>query len=207
METEKFFIAKRSERNESGRSFPSGVTAISGMLAIEGLLLVKPKVFADERGYFFESFNIDRYRESGIPADDFMQDNVSCSKRGVLRGLHFQSAPFTQGKLVSVLRGKVLDVVVDIRKESPTFGKYVAVELSAENHHQLWVPAGFAHGFLALEDDTLFSYKVTAPYSKEHEGGIRYDDPDIAIEWPHMEEGMIVSEKDKILPFLKECQL
>lgn len=173
---------------------------------IDGLILIKPKVFVDERGYFFESFNEDRYRAVGIPVDDFLQDNVSCSKRGVLRGLHFQSAPCAQGKLVSVLRGKVLDVAVDIREGSPTFGKYIAVELSSENHHQLWIPAGFAHGFLSLEDDTLFSYKVTAPYSKEHEGGIRYDDPDIGIEWPHIEGGLVVSEKDKVLPLLKECK-
>lgn len=172
---------------------------------IEGLLLVKPGVFTDERGYFFESFNAERYRALGIPADEFVQDNVSCSKRGVLRGLHFQLAPFAQGKLVSVLRGKVLDVAVDIREGSTTFGKHIAVELSSENHHQLWIPAGFAHGFLALEDDTVFSYKVTAPYAKEHEGGIRYDDPDIGIEWPHVEGGLIVSEKDTALPFLKEC--
>lgn len=174
---------------------------------IEGLLLVKPMVFTDERGYFFESFNAERYSELGIPADGFIQDNVSCSKRGVLRGLHFQSAPFAQGKLVSVFRGKVLDVAVDIREDSPTFGRFVAVELSSENHYQLWIPAGFAHGFLALEDDTIFSYKVTAPYSKEHEGGIRYDDPDIGIEWPYVEGGLIVSEKDKVLSFLKDCQL
>lgn len=172
---------------------------------IEGLILLKPKVLADDRGYFFEAFNADRYRESGIPADDFMQDNISSSKRGVLRGLHFQRAPFAQGKLVQVLSGKVLDVAVDIRKESPTFGKYVAVELSAENNHQLFVPAGFAHGFLALFDETIFSYKVTAPYAREHEGGIRFDDPTIGIEWPHIEGGLIVSEKDRSLPMLKEA--
>ena len=182
---------------------------------IEGLILVKPRVFTDERGYFFESFSAERYRELGIPAGAvvpllercdrcFMQDNVSSSKRGVLRGLHFQSAPFAQGKLVSVLHGKVLDVAVDIREGSATFGKHVAVELSEENHHQLWIPEGFAHGFLSLEDDTVFSYKVTAPYSKEHEGGIRFDDPDLGIEWPHVEEGIIVSEKDKALPYLRE---
>ncbi len=175
-------------------------------LLIDGLILLSPKVFTDDRGYFFESFSASRYRELGIPADEFVQDNVSCSGRGVLRGLHFQSAPFAQGKLVSVLRGKVFDVVVDIRRESPTFGKYVAVELSEENHHQLWIPDGFAHGFLALLDGTVFSYKVTAPYSQEHEGGIRYDDPDIGIEWPRIEEGMRLSKKDKMLPSLADCR-
>lgn len=173
---------------------------------IEGLILVKPHVLVDNRGYFLESFNAERYRSLGIPVNDFMQDNISSSKRGVLRGLHFQSAPFAQGKLVQVLSGKVLDVAVDIRKGSPTFGKYVAVELSEENHHQLWIPAGFAHGFLSLDDNTIFSYKVTASYSKEHEGGIRYDDPDIGIEWPQVAEGIMVSEKDNTLPFLKEYQ-
>jgi dTDP-4-dehydrorhamnose 3,5-epimerase len=171
---------------------------------IDGLILLSPKVFADERGYFFESFNAERYREFGIPMDDFVQDNVSSSGRGVLRGLHFQRAPMAQGKLVQVLHGKVLDVAVDIRSDSSTFGKFVAVELSGENHRELWIPAGFAHGFLALEDDTIFSYKVTAPYAKEHEAGIRYDDPDIAIVWPHVEGGLIVSGKDRELPFLKE---
>lgn len=171
---------------------------------IAGLVLIRPKVFADDRGYFFEAFHAERYAASGIPAGDFIQDNVSSSRRGVLRGLHFQQAPMAQGKLVSVLSGKALDVAVDIRSGSPTFGKFVAVELSGENHRELWIPAGFAHGFLALEDDTIFSYKVTAPYSKEHEGGIRYDDPDIAIEWPHVEGELIVSEKDRELPFLKK---
>jgi dTDP-4-dehydrorhamnose 3,5-epimerase len=174
---------------------------------IGGLVLIRPKVFVDDRGYFFESFNADRYREFGIPVDDFVQDNVSCSKRGVLRGLHFQRAPMAQGKLVQVLSGRALDVAVDIREGSPTYGRHVAVELSGENHREFWIPAGFAHGFLSLEDDTIFSYKVTAPYSKEHEGGIRYDDPDIVIEWPHIEGGLIVSEKDKVLPLLKRMQV
>lgn len=170
---------------------------------VEGLVLLKPKAFADERGYFLESFNEERYGTLGIPADRFMQDNISKSKKGVLRGLHFQSDPMAQGKLVQVLWGKALDVAVDIRRGSPTYGKHVAVELSGENHRQFFIPAGFAHGFLALEDDTIFSYKVTAPYSRECEGGIRYDDPDIAIEWPAM-DGLIVSAKDQELPFLKE---
>ncbi len=171
---------------------------------LDGVLIVEPDVYADERGYFFESFSQEKYQAAGIPVEQFVQDNVSKSKKGVLRGLHFQNEPMVQGKLVQVLRGKVLDVAVDIRKESPTYGKYVAVELSEKNHHQLWVPEGFAHGFLTLEDDTIFSYKVTAPYSKEHESGIRYDDPEIGIEWTMETTTLIVSEKDRILPFLSE---
>lgn len=171
---------------------------------IEGLVLLKPKVFSDDRGYFLESFHKDRYLAEGIPADAFVQDNLSKSKKGVLRGLHFQRDPMAQGKLVQVLQGKVIDVVVDIRHGSPTFGKYVMVELSEENHHQFFLPAGFAHGFVALEDDTVFSYKVTNVYSPEHDGGIRFDDPDIGIEWPLQKEELIVSEKDGKLPFLRE---
>ncbi len=173
---------------------------------IDGPMLVRPAAFADERGYFFEAFHCDRYLAMGIPGDRFVQDNISKSKQGVLRGLHFQRDPMAQGKLVQVLRGKALDVAVDIRKNSSTYGKYVSVELSEENHCQLWIPAGFAHGFLALEDNTIFSYKVTAPYSQEHEGGIRYDDPDIGIEWPHVEGGLIISEKDKTRPLLRDIR-
>ena len=164
---------------------------------IAGLILMTPEVFVDERGYFFESFQKERYREFGIPVDDFVQENVSKSKKGVLRGMHFQRDPFAQGKLVQVLRGRVSDVVVDIRFGSPTYGRYVAVELSEENHQQLWVPVGFAHGFLALEDETVFSYKVTAPYSKISEGGIRFDDPDLNIAWSF--KYPIVLEKDRQL--------
>ncbi len=171
---------------------------------IEGLVLVKPRVFTDERGYFFESFNMERYADAGIPAEHFVQDNISKSRKGVLRGLHFQRDPMAQGKLVQVLQGKVIDVAVDIRKGSPTFGKYVAVELSEENHHQFWIPAGFAHGFVALEDDTIFTYKVTNVYSPKHDGGIRYDDPEIGIKWALPKEDLIVSEKDKTLPLLRE---
>lgn len=168
---------------------------------IPGLLIIDPGVFADERGFFMETYSRDRYREAGITAE-FFQDNLSSSKRGVIRGLHYQAPPFAQGKLVSVLRGRVLDVAVDIRFGSPTYGKYVAVELSAENHRQFWIPAGFAHGFVALEDDTLFAYKCTAPYSKEHDRGIRYDDPTLAIEWGVTEQ--IVSEKDRLYPPLTD---
>lgn len=170
--------------------------------AIEGLIIIEPKIFSDYRGYFFESFQEEKYREFGIPVDEFVQENISKSSKNVLRGLHFQRNPFAQGKFVQVLRGRVLDVAVDIRKSSPTFGKFVMVELSEENHKQLWIPAGFAHGFLSLEDDTIFTYKVTNVYSPEHDGGVRFDDPDIGIAWPV--ENPIVSEKDGKLPLLKE---
>lgn len=168
---------------------------------IPDLLVIEPAVFGDERGFFMESYNAPRYKENGIPAE-FVQDNLSQSKKGVLRGLHYQAPPFAQGKLVQVVQGAVLDVAVDIRFGSPTFGKYVAVELSAENKKQLWIPAGFAHGFLTLEDDTIFSYKCTNVYSKEHDRGIRFDDPAIGIEWGI--EDVQVSEKDAVQPMLSE---
>jgi dTDP-4-dehydrorhamnose 3,5-epimerase len=168
---------------------------------IPGLLVLESQAFSDERGYFMETYSRDRYREAGIDAE-FFQDNLSCSKRNVVRGLHYQAPPFAQGKLVSVLRGRVLDVAVDIRTGSPTYGKFVLVELSADNRKQFWIPAGFAHGFVSLEDDTLFAYKCTAPYSKDHDRGIRYDDPAIGIDWGV--DSPIVSEKDQGHPFLSE---
>lgn len=168
---------------------------------IEGLLLIEPNIFRDERGYFLESYNDGRYHEAGIP-ELFVQDNVSVSKKGVIRGLHYQVPPFDQGKLVSVLRGRVIDVAVDIRTGSPTYGEHVAVELSADNHKQFWIPAGFAHGFVALEDDTVFVYKCTNAYSKEHDRGIRYNDPALGIDWSVTDS--IVSEKDKLHPLLSE---
>lgn len=171
---------------------------------VDGLLIVTPKVFSDERGMFSETYNADRYEAAGIPAA-FVQDNLSVSRKGVLRGLHFQSPPYAQGKLVQVLRGRVFDVAVDIREGSPTFGKYVSVELSGENHRQFWIPAGFAHGFLSLEDDTVFQYKCTDIYVPGHDGGIRYDDPAVGIKWP--EAPRIVSDKDKEQPLLHELSL
>lgn len=164
---------------------------------IEGLLVIEPNIFQDERGLFMEAYHRDRYRESGIAAE-FLQDNLSVSKKGVLRGLHYQAPPFEQGKLVLVLRGRVLDVAVDIRTGSPTYGKHVSVELSADNHRQFWIPAGFAHGFVALEDDTIFSYKCTNVYSQEHDRGIHYDDPALAIDWGV--SNPTVSEKDQQHP-------
>ena len=172
--------------------------------AIEGVYIIEPTVFGDERGYFFESYNEEHFRsETGIDAN-FVQDNESRSKRGVLRGLHFQKKPYAQAKLVRVVQGKVLDVVVDIRKESPTFGKHIAVELSGDNHRQLFIPKGFAHGYVVMEDDTVFQYKCDEFYHPEAEGGIAWNDPDIGIDWGVAESDITLSEKDKRHPLLKE---
>lgn len=171
---------------------------------IPGLLIIEPQVFNDERGFFVETYNESRYKEAGI-AGEFVQDNLSSSQKGVLRGLHYQAPPFAQGKLVSVIKGAVLDVAVDIRENSPTFGQHVAVELTAENKKQFWIPEGFAHGFLALENDTVFSYKCTNVYSPESDRGIRYDDPSLGIEWPDVGE-LIVSEKDQVHPMLADTK-
>lgn len=163
---------------------------------IEGLLIIEPKIFADDRGFFMETYNKQVYETLGI-SSAFVQDNLSLSKKGTVRGLHFQNDPHAQGKLVSVLKGKVLDVAVDVRPESPTFGKHFTIELSEENKKQFFVPAGFAHGFMALADDTIFVYKCTDTYSKECEEGIIYNDSTLAIQWPEGEK--IISEKDMIL--------
>ncbi|MBP9728039.1 MAG: dTDP-4-dehydrorhamnose 3,5-epimerase [Candidatus Moranbacteria bacterium] len=172
--------------------------------ALEGVLIITPDVYTDERGMFMETFQESRYREAlGLSADErFVQDNFSVSKKGVLRGLHYQASPFAMGKLVQVSRGRVLDVAVDIRSGSPTYGKHVMVELSADNYKQFWIPIGFAHGFVALEDDTVFTYKCTNVYSKEHDRGIRYDDPALSIDWSV--DTLIVSEKDQKHPLLAE---
>jgi dTDP-4-dehydrorhamnose 3,5-epimerase len=170
---------------------------------IKGLALLTPDIFRDERGYFFETWSAAKYAELGIPADAFVQDNESESIAGTVRGLHFQAPPFAQGKLVRVIVGRVIDVAVDIRFGSPTFGKSVAVELSATNKKQFWIPAGFAHGFATLEPGTIFAYKVTAPYAKECDGGILWNDPALGIPWPTTHVP-IVSEKDSQLPTLAE---
>jgi len=168
---------------------------------IEGLILVKPDVFEDSRGYFYESYNKKKYAESGIDTQ-FVQDNISKSVRGTIRGLHYQAPPFAQAKLCSVIVGKVLDVAVDIRFGSPTFGKYFACELSEENKFQLWIPEGFAHGFSVLSDVAIFSYKCSEVYNKEFERSILYNDPQIKIDWKV--ENPIVSDKDlKATPFNK----
>ena len=160
---------------------------------IEGLLILKPKVFGDERGYFFESYNEEVYRKAGIDYL-FLQDNISKSKKGTIRGLHYQVGEKAQGKLCKVIYGKVLDVAVDIRFGSPTFGKYFSSELSEDNHTQLWIPPGFAHGFSVLSDEAIFSYKCTALYSKENERAILYNDKDLNINWKV--DNTIVSDKD-----------
>lgn len=170
---------------------------------IKGLLILEPKVFGDNRGWFMESFNQKAFEtaltERGLEIPQFVQDNHSLSQKGVLRGLHFQNAPYAQGKLVRVVQGRAWDVAVDIRKSSPTFGQWVGVELSGENHKQFWIPEGFAHGFIALEDNTQFLYKTTNYYNKESEGAIIWNDPTIAIEWPVNDINEVsISDKDKI---------
>ena len=171
---------------------------------IEGVYIVEPVLHGDERGYFMESFSErDFEARTGLKVR-FVQDNESRSRKGVLRGLHFQKEPYAQAKLVRVVRGKVLDVAVDIRPESQTFGKYVATELSAENHRQMFIPKGFAHGYVVLEDDTVFQYKCDEYYHPEAEGGIAWNDPQIAINWGVAENEVILSEKDKHRPLLSE---
>ncbi|MFM7016222.1 MAG: dTDP-4-dehydrorhamnose 3,5-epimerase [Bacteroidota bacterium] len=164
---------------------------------IEGLILIKPTIFSDSRGLFYETYSRSNYSDLGID-HAFSQDNESISKLNVLRGLHFQSPPFDQGKLVRVVKGKVLDVAVDIRKQSPTYGKHVMVELSEENKFQFWIPSGFAHGFLSLSDETIFAYKCTNVYNKSSESGILWKDPQLNIKWGVHHP--IVSEKDEELP-------
>ncbi len=160
---------------------------------IEGLWIIKPKVFADARGYFFESYNKELFTKNGLNLN-FVQDNQSLSHKGVLRGLHFQNPPFAQGKLVRVITGAVLDVAVDIRKGSPTYGKHVAAELTEENKTMMYIPEGFAHGFLTLRDNTIFSYKCTNFYNKASEDSIKWNDPEIGIKWNF--ENPLLSEKD-----------
>lgn len=173
--------------------------------SIKDVLIIDPKVWKDERGYFYESYNKKLFGEWGITAD-FVQDNQSFSHRGTVRGLHGQAEPFAQGKLVRVIQGAVLDVAVDIRKTSPTYGKHVSVVLSGDNFRMLWIPAGFLHGFATLEDHTIFSYKVNNFYSRESEIGVRWDDPDLNIKWNLSEDEIIQSAKDKELPFFANFQ-
>jgi dTDP-4-dehydrorhamnose 3,5-epimerase len=161
--------------------------------SIQDLVLIQPDVFPDQRGYFFESFQKEKFLKLGIDAE-FVQDNESMSQKNVLRGLHFQLPPFAQGKLVRVVKGAVLDVAVDLRKSSTTYGKWVSVTLDAKNKLMAWIPVGFAHGFLTLEDDTIFQYKCTNYYNKASEAGIIWNDPTLGIEWGTKEP--LVSEKD-----------
>jgi len=173
---------------------------------IADLLIIEPRKFGDERGFFMETYKKSDFEAIGIK-ENFVQDNHSCSAKGVLRGIHFQRDPLAQGKLVRVLRGKVWDVAVDLRKNSPTFGKWFGIELSEENGKMFYIPAGFGHGFLTLEDNTHFFYKCTNEYNAASDGGIKYDDPDIAIDWKMDGITPIVSEKDEKLPLLKEVKL
>ncbi|EXF95554.1 dTDP-4-dehydrorhamnose 3,5-epimerase [Pseudomonas fluorescens HK44] len=172
--------------------------------SIPDVVIIEPAVFSDERGWFMESFHEEKFHRAleclglSVPRA-FVQDNHSCSAKGVLRGLHFQRAPFAQGKLVRVVRGAAFDVAVDIRPDSPTYLKWVSVELSSSNNRMLWIPEGFAHGFVALEDDTHFLYKTTNYYDKQSEGSLHWSDPQLGIKWPGA-ESYIVSEKDDQAP-------
>jgi len=167
--------------------------------AIKGLLIVEPRIFNDDRGYFYESYNKAKFTEAGI-AVDFVQDNQSFSHKGAVRGLHGQADPFAQGKLVRVIRGKVLDVAVDIRKDSATYGKHVAVELNEDNKTMFWIPAGFLHGFATLEDNTIFTYKVNNYYDKASEIGVLWNDATLNINWGVNKGEELLSPKDEVLP-------
>ncbi len=168
---------------------------------IPDLYIIKPKVFDDHRGYFFESYNKEAFLRNGID-QNFVQDNESKSSIGVLRGLHFQKPPFDQGKLVRVMHGAVLDVAVDLRKNSPTYGEWVSVELNHENKWMYWIPPGFAHGFVTLENNTVFFYKCTNVYNKDSEGSILWNDPSLNIDWKF--DSPTLSDKDKISPLFKD---
>mgnify|MGYP000710188672 CR=1 FL=1 len=174
---------------------------------LEGCFIIEPKVFNDDRGYFFESFNKQMFIEYLGENIDFVQDNESFSSRGVLRGMHYQVGEFAQAKLVRVLQGQVLDVAVDLRKNSSTFGQHVSVELTSENKKQLFVPRGFAHGFIVLSETAKFFYKCDNFYNKESEGGIVFSDPELNIDWKLSMEEILVSAKDMVLPTLKNARL
>jgi len=173
-------------------------------LKIKGILIIELDVFKDSRGYFAETFSLKRYKDLGINLN-FVQDNISVSRKGTLRGLHYQVPPKAQAKLCHVLKGRVIDVAVDLRFGSPTFGQYLALELSEENHTQIFIPAGFAHGFTVLSDEAVFQYKCSEFYSKEYERAIRFDDPDLKIDWGI--ENPIVSDKDREAKFFKEIEM
>lgn len=172
--------------------------------AIEGVVIIEPKVFNDERGYFFESYNQKDFN-SLVKEITFVQDNESCSQYGVIRGLHFQKSPYAQSKLVRVVKGRVLDVAVDIRHGSPTFGKHVKVELTENNHLQFFIPKGFAHGFAVLSETAVFQYKCDNFYAPQSEGAIAWDDPDLAIDWQIPQDKIILSKKDSNHPMLKDA--
>lgn len=170
---------------------------------IPGVVIIEPRIFGDSRGYFFESFSEKNFKEQ-VADVDFVQDNESKSCYGVVRGLHFQKPPYAQAKLVRVVKGRVLDVAVDLRKGSPTYGKHVAVELTEENHRQFFVPRGFAHGFAVLSEEAVFQYKCDNYYAPQAEGALAWDDPDVAIDWGVPAESVFLSEKDSRHPKLKD---
>lgn len=170
---------------------------------IEGLVIIQPRLFEDQRGYFFESFSEREFAHKVAPVS-FVQDNESKSSYGVLRGLHFQKPPYEQAKLVRVVKGRVLDVAVDLRKGSPTYGRYEAVELSEDNHRQLFIPRGFAHGFCVLSEEAVFQYKCDNYYAPQSEGAVRWDDPDLDIDWKIPLEDVILSDKDRNHPCFKD---
>ncbi|HXI00919.1 MAG TPA: dTDP-4-dehydrorhamnose 3,5-epimerase [Sphingobacteriaceae bacterium] len=172
---------------------------------IKDLLIIEPKIWNDNRGYFYESYNHKLFKDAGINAD-FVQDNQSLSQKGTLRGLHAQADPFAQGKLLRVIQGKVLDVAVDIRKNSPTYAQSFTVELSGENQLMFWVPPGFLHGFITLENKTIFTYKVTNLYDKSSEIGVLWNDPELGINWEMSEPEIILSEKDELLPLFTDFE-
>lgn len=174
--------------------------------AIDGLLIIEPRIFGDARGYFFESFNANEFAEKTGLQVNFVQDNESMSRYGVLRGLHFQQPPYAQSKLVRVVKGRVLDVAVDIRKGSPTYGKYVSVELTEDNHRQFFISKGFAHGFAVLSDEVIFQYKCDSFYAPQSEGAIAWNDPDINVDWQLPADKVLLSEKDSHHPFLRDLQ-
>ena len=173
---------------------------------IEDLVIIKPRVFLDARGYFYETYNEARYQEAGVK-QKFVQDNLSKSSYGVVRGLHFQKGEFSQAKMVSVVVGTVYDVAVDLRPDSPTYGQWYGVELSAENHLQFLIPRGFAHGFSVLSEEAIFTYKCDNLYAPQAEGGVRFDDPTLNIDWKVPTDKAVVSDKDYLLPFLKDVDL
>ena len=171
---------------------------------IDGVVIIEPRIFKDDRGYFYESFSQREFEEK-VCRTTFVQDNQSKSSYGVLRGLHFQKPPYCQSKLVRCIKGAVLDVAVDIRNGSPTFGKYVAVELSEDNHRQFFVPRGFAHGFAVLTEEAVFQYKCDNFYNKESEGSVAWNDPELAIDWRIPAEKVLLSEKDKLSKCIKDA--
>ena len=173
---------------------------------IEGVYVIEPRVFNDARGYFFEAWKREEFK-ANIGAVEFIQDNESKSSYGVLRGLHYQKSELSQAKLVRVIKGRVLDVAVDLRKKSATFGKHVMVELSDENKRQFFIPRGFAHGFLVLSEEAIFTYKVDNPYAPQAEAGIRWNDPELGIEWPIDPKDVLTSEKDLKQPLLRDAEV